>query len=89
MGLNSMLLRAGVNRGFLGGNRFFATLGAVAAFVRLLQRISGTGPRTLYTGTLKPGDVLVVTEPRDPEKRRGCGRGRRRQRKLQKTHKKK
>ena len=60
------LYRFALNRGLFGGSRFFATIGAVLTLVRLLQRISGTGPKTLYTHEMKPGDVLVVSDIKRP-----------------------
>ncbi len=55
------LLRFGVTRGALAGNRFFATLGAVAAFVRLLQKLAGTTPQTVYKHKLEEDQVLVIS----------------------------
>ena len=57
------MMRLGVNRGLFGGSRVFRAIGAFAAFVRVLQRISKTGPRTLMTHTLKPGEVVIIKEP--------------------------
>lgn len=56
------LFRLAVNRGIFGGSRFFAALGVVMALLRLLQRLAGTGPRTIYTHQLKSGEALVVTD---------------------------
>lgn len=64
------LFRFAINRGVFGGSPFFARLAAVMAFVRLLQRVAGTGPRTLYTHRLESGEVLVVTDIERSRKKR-------------------
>lgn len=56
------LLRLGLSRGLLGGSTFFRYIGSAALFIRLLQKIAGTAPKTLYTHKLKRGDALVITD---------------------------
>jgi hypothetical protein len=56
------LLRLGVNRGFIGGNRFFTAIGTVAIVFRVLQKLAGTGPKTLYTHEVKQGEVVIITD---------------------------
>jgi len=56
------LLRLGVSRGLMGGSKFFATLGAVAGLIRLLERLSGGGEKTVYKHKLEKGQVLVISD---------------------------
>lgn len=60
------LWRLGLNRGLLGGSRFFGTLGLVVGFIKLLQKVAGTAPKTLYTHKMKDGQVVVITEGKSP-----------------------
>ena len=55
------LQRMAIQRGIFGGNKFFASIAVVIGLVRLLQRLSGTNPKTLYTHKLKDGESLVIT----------------------------
>ena len=60
------LISLGINRGLLGGNKFFATLGLIAGLVRVLQKISGTGPKTIYKEKLQEGQVIVISDGKSP-----------------------
>ena len=55
------ITRLAINRGVFGGNRFFASIAIVLGLMKLAQRLSGTGPKTLYTHKLQDGEALVVT----------------------------
>jgi len=56
------LLRLGISRGLLGGNRFFATLGGLAAVVRVLEKLSGGGEKSVYKSKLEKGQVVVISD---------------------------
>ena len=57
------LKRLAINRGLLGGNPFFTAIAIAFGVSRVLQKVTGTGPRTLYTHKLKGGETLVVSHP--------------------------
>ena len=60
-----LLLRQGFKRGVLGGNRTWLTIGGVALTFRLLQKLSGSEPKVVYSEELKPGEALVIANGRD------------------------
>lgn len=62
----SWLFRIVVQRAIAQGSGRFAALGVVFAFLKFVNRMSGGGERVLYKHALKPGDVLVVREPKTP-----------------------
>jgi hypothetical protein len=58
----SWLFRVATQRALAKGSGRFAGLAVVLGLLRFLQRVSGTGARTLYKHELRPGDVVVVRE---------------------------
>jgi hypothetical protein len=60
----SPFLRYFGKSGLKRGRGIFASISGALALVRFLQKVSGTGPKTLYTHELEPGQVLIVTETR-------------------------
>ena len=59
------LFRLGLNRGILGGNRFLTMVAVVTGALRLIDKFMGNEPKTMYSQKLKPGQVLVISEPAD------------------------
>jgi hypothetical protein len=62
-----ILLRNGVRKGLMGGNRRWLVVGGVAAAVRLLQKLAERDEGVIYSGELHPGESLVVAN--SPERR--------------------
>lgn len=60
------LFRIAVQRAIARGSGRFATISVVLGLLRLLQKVTGTGSRTLYTYKMKPGEILVVREEKLP-----------------------
>lgn len=60
-----LLLRQGFRRGVLGGNRTWLVVGGAALAVRLVKKLSGSEPETVYSEELKPGEALVIANGRD------------------------
>lgn len=58
------LRRLAINKGLLGGSPFFTAIAIAFGIYRLMQRLTGTGPRTLYTHKLRDGETLVVSHPK-------------------------
>ena len=58
------LLRIGVDRGLLGGSRVWTLLGGLALAIRLVKRIGGSEPKVVYSGTLHPGEALLISHDR-------------------------
>jgi hypothetical protein len=55
--------------GFLGGSRFWFRVGVVVWSLRLLQRIAGNKPKTVYQAELEPGQSIVISDLRPLETR--------------------
>ena len=55
------LIRLGVVRGLFGGNRGWLALGAGAAGLKLLGKMTSKEPKVVYSERLDPGQTLVVT----------------------------
>jgi hypothetical protein len=53
-------MRQGWQRGWGDGNRIWATIGAAAVIIRLLQRFGGPGKATIIAEDLRPGEALVI-----------------------------
>lgn len=62
-----MLLRNGVRKGLLGGNRRWLAVGGMAAGIRLLQKLGERDDGVIYSGELQPGESLVIAN--SPERR--------------------
>ena len=60
------LLRIGVSRGLLGGSRTWTFVGGVALAIRVVQKIGGSEPKVVYTGSLAPGEALLISHDRRP-----------------------
>ncbi len=56
------LVTFALKRGLLSGSRFFTSVGLIAMGMRLLARLAGVGPKTLYTHKLKAREVLVISD---------------------------
>ena len=59
--------------GFLGGSRFWFRVGIAVWSLRLLQRLAGNKPKTVYEAELEPGQTLVISDLR-PLEARGPGK---------------
>jgi hypothetical protein len=59
------LLRRGLQRGVLGGERRWLVLGGIALGVKVLRRLAGNEPEVVYSEKLAPGEALVVAHERD------------------------
>lgn len=59
------LLRRGFRRGVLEGNRTWLLVGGVALGLRVLRKLSGSEPETVYSERLAPGETLVIAHERE------------------------
>ena len=59
--------------GFLGESRFWFRVGVLVWSLRLLQRLAGKKPKTVYEAELEPGQTLVISDLR-PIEARGPGK---------------
>lgn len=50
-----------LRHGLFGGNKFLTSFAAVILSYRVLQKVTGTGPRKLYSHKLQDGESLVIT----------------------------
>ena len=62
-------LRA-MQRGVLGGSRFWTTVFGLSVGWRLFKRLTDPTPKVLTTEVLQPGDTLVVAHGRVAEEPR-------------------
>lgn len=60
-----LLSRLGISRGIMGGSRAWTIVAAFTIAVRLLKRVLGGTPDTVYSETLRPGDTLVISHDRE------------------------
>jgi hypothetical protein len=58
----SWLFKFVLQRALAKGSGRFAGLAVVLGLLRFVQKISGTGERSLYKHELRPGDVVIVRE---------------------------
>lgn len=52
--------RTSVQRGALGGSRPWRTVFAAMAAVKIMKRISGNVPETVFSAELGPGESLII-----------------------------
>lgn len=72
----SFFLRRGLRRGLMDGSRPWLVLGGVAVGIRLLQKLSGSGPKVVLSERLHPGQTMVIAHERPLEVRgRAARRG--------------
>ncbi|MBW3614240.1 MAG: hypothetical protein KY439_02895 [Actinobacteria bacterium] len=62
--MGAYLWAAAIRRGLLGGSRPWMAILAVAGTLRLIRRLSGSEPETVYREELKAGQALIVTHHR-------------------------
>lgn len=60
-----LLSRLGISRGLMGGSRAWTIVAVFTIAVRLLKRVFGGTPETVYSETLRPGDTLVISHDRE------------------------
>ena len=60
-----LLSRVGVSRGFMGGSRPWTLIASFTIAIRVLKKIFGGTPATVYSETLRPGDCLVISHDRE------------------------
>jgi hypothetical protein len=53
--------RTAIQKGLLGGNRTWMTIFAVIGAAKVVRRISGSVPDTVFHTELKPGEALTIT----------------------------
>jgi hypothetical protein len=70
------LVRTGLRRGLLGGERAWLVAGLGALGLQLVMRAVRKHPKVVYSERLAPGSSLVI-EHRPPPGRRGGHNGRR------------
>lgn len=64
-GLQGIIWRAAVRKGFWGGSRSWMTLFAVVATVKAARRIAGSTQEVVYVDELPPGRALLITHHAD------------------------
>ena len=64
-GIQGIIWRAAVRKGFWGGQRSWMTVFAVVATVKAVRRLAGSTQQVVYTEELKPGQALLITHHRD------------------------
>lgn len=57
--------RTAIRKGALGGNRVWITVFAIVGVAKLMRRIAGNVPETVYCEELAPGQALVITHLTD------------------------
>ena len=53
--------RTAVQRGLFGGNRTWMAVFGVMAAAKVVRRIAGSEPETVFRGELRPGEGLIIT----------------------------
>jgi hypothetical protein len=65
--LTGRLVRHGLRRGILDGSRPWLVVGLVVWLARLARRLASPEPETVWSGSLRPGETLVVSNsPPEP-----------------------
>ncbi len=59
------LSRIAVSRGFMGGSRAWTVVASFTVAIRVLKKVFGGTPETVYSETLRPGDTLVISHDRE------------------------
>lgn len=54
------LSRTALSRGLGGGSRVWVTIGVVAGGLRLIGKVVGDEPKTVYCEDLAPGQTLII-----------------------------
>jgi hypothetical protein len=73
--LSRRLLRAGFRRGVLEGSRGWLYVGVTVMAIRVVRRVLGEPPETVYEHELKPGEGIQIRTIRPSGN--GLKRGRR------------
>lgn len=61
----AFIWRTALRRGLLGGSRPWMTVFAVVGVTKLLRRLAGAQPETVFSHKLEPGEGLVITHLAD------------------------
>jgi hypothetical protein len=61
--LGRLAWRRAVNRGFFGDSNLWLVVGIVIGARRVVKRFSRSGPRTVFSEELEPGQTLVISHP--------------------------
>lgn len=56
----------GLRKGLLGGSGFWLVAGGLAAALKLIRRLSGSGPEVVYQEELGPGQSVVISNGPNP-----------------------
>jgi hypothetical protein len=59
-----MVIRNGWRRGILHGSRPWLVAGGLALGLRLVQKLTGSEEKVVYSEVLQPGETLVIAHPR-------------------------
>ncbi len=59
------LWRNGLRRGLLGGSRPWLYVFVAMGTARVVRRIAGRAPETVFSGQLAPGEALIITHYAD------------------------
>jgi hypothetical protein len=60
----AFLWRTALRRGLLGGSRPWMTVFAVIGLTRILRKLTGSEPKTVYCEELQPGETILITHER-------------------------
>lgn len=55
-----LLIGNGFRRGVLGGSRFWLVLGGFGLMVKVLRKLAGNEPVTVYSEKLEPGQAVLI-----------------------------
>ncbi|HEX7167677.1 MAG TPA: hypothetical protein VF230_11920 [Acidimicrobiales bacterium] len=61
----TFIWRNAVQKGLFGGNKRWATLFVVIGAAKVMRRLAGSVPDTVYCEPLEPGQALVITHLAD------------------------
>ena len=61
------LVRNGLSKGLMGGNRRWLILGGVAVGWRVMRKIAGSEPIVVYSEKLEAGETVVIAHGRMPK----------------------
>lgn len=65
--LRRYLLGRALQKGLLGGSRFWTVVGTLGVAMRVLRRITRDEPEVAYREELRPGETIVLSHGREPK----------------------
>lgn len=66
-GVLQFVSRTAISRGFGGGNRAWTLIATFTVALRVIKKVFGGAPETVYSETLRPGDCLVIAHDREAQ----------------------